>query len=97
VDAVPVAALEADVLFAASAPPVLAAEPGAAPCVVGIGPVVAPEVSDVIVPVPEATDTEVVRVALVFAAEAEFAPTLQAVAAITNDKRIERYIFPDCG
>ena len=93
----PVATLEPDGLFTPSAPPVLAAEPGAAPCVVGIGPVVAPEVSDVVVPVPEATAAEVVLVELVFAAEAEFAPTLQAVAAITTDKRIERYIFPDCG
>ncbi len=58
--AVPVAAFEPDVLLTSSAAPVLAAEPGAAPCVVGIGPVVAPEVSDVIVPVPEATATEVV-------------------------------------
>jgi hypothetical protein len=58
---------------------------------------VAPEVFDVSVPVPLATAAEVVWVELVFAAEAEFAPTLQAVAAITKDKRIERYIFPDCG
>jgi len=60
VDALPVAVSEPDVLLTPSAPPVLAAEPGAAPCVVGIGPVVAPEVSDVVVPVPEATAAEVV-------------------------------------
>ena len=96
-DAGPVAALEPDVLLTLSAPPVMAPEPGAAACVVGIGPVVAPEVSDVSVPVPCAAATEVVRVELLFAAEAEFAPTLQPVATITNDKRRERYIFPDCG
>ena len=47
-----IAALEPNVLLTRSVPAVLAAEPGAAACVVGIGPVVAPEVSDVSVPLP---------------------------------------------
>jgi hypothetical protein len=73
-------------------------EPGAAVCVVETGPVVAPEVFDIL-PSPWAAATEVVWVALVFAAEAALAPPLQpAVAAVarTNETRAERYIFPSC-
>jgi len=81
---------------AAFRPAVLAAEPGEAVSVVDIGPVTAPEVSDVLALWSRAPAT-VLEALLVFAAEAEFAPTLQAVATITNDKRTERYIFPDCG
>jgi hypothetical protein len=75
----------------------LAAEPGEALSVVDIGPVTAPEVSDVLALWAGAFATLIEAGLLVFAAEAEFAPTLQAVAATTNDKRTERYIFPDCG
>jgi len=77
-------------------PAVLAAEPGEAVSVVDIGPAMAPEVSDVLALWPGAPVTELEAALPVFAAEAEFAPTLQALATITKDKRIERYIFPDC-
>ena len=77
-------------------PAVLAAEPSEAVSVVDIGPAVAPEVSDVLAFWPGAAATAPEAALRVFAAEAEFAPTLQAVATITNDKRTERYIFPDC-
>ena len=78
-------------------PAVLAAEPGAAVSVVDIGPAAAPEVSDVLALWAGVPATVLEVALLVFAAEAEFAPTLQAPATITNDKRTERYIFPDCG
>ena len=74
----------------------MAAEPGEAVSVVDIGPATAPEVSDVLALWPDAPATMLEAALLVFAAEAEFAPTLQPVATITNDKRTERYIFPDC-
>jgi hypothetical protein len=91
-----VAALEPDVVLTLFVPAVLAAEPGAAVSVVDIGPATAPEVSDVLALWPAAPRAVLEVALLVFAAEAEFAPTLQAVATTTKDKRTERYIFPDC-
>jgi len=70
------------------------AEPGAAPAVVDVGPVVAVEVSDV-----PAFDTIclVESVVLVLAADAELvALPLQARAAKAIETRTERYIFPSC-
>ena len=80
-------------------PAAVAAEPGAAACVVEIGPAVVPEVSDVLVLRSPAVATAVVSVVLLLAAEAELAPPLQpieAAAARMNETRTERYIFPNC-
>ena len=73
------------------------AEPVALLSVVEVGPVTPPEVSDVVTFV----DACVVEpVLILFAATADFVPPpLQAatVAAMTIEKRTERYIFPRFG
>lgn len=76
----------------ADAPPAeLAAEPVDGISVVEIGPATAAPVSDVwaATGVLEAT-------LLLFAADAAFAPPLQATAKRTIETRTERYIFPNC-
>jgi hypothetical protein len=75
----------------------LAAEPDAAFSVVEIGPAAEPEVSDVAALWPGTTAMVVDAALLLLAAEAEFAPPLQAEATITKETRIERYIFRKSG
>jgi len=82
------------------APAELAAEPGAAVCVVGTGPVAALVVSDVETDCAPAVATAVVSVVLLLAAVVERALPLQPIGAATtpsaNETRTERYIFPSC-
>src|SRR6478672_13386811 len=79
-------------LGAVDSPAVLAVELRSLPCVVEFGPVTTPAVSDVGARWPGATGTAL----LLLAAEAEFAPPLQAVTRII-ETRIFRYIFPRFG
>ena len=60
--------------------------------VVDIGPAAVALVSDV-----WATAGEAAEALLLFAADAVFAPPLQAPAKTMNEKRIERYIFREFG
>jgi hypothetical protein len=87
-----------EVLFVAAAE--LAAEPGAAVCVVGIGPAAAFVVSDDETAGAPAVAVAVVSVVLLLVADVERALPLQPIgAAITpsaNETRTERYIFPSC-
>lgn len=91
------AAVDGDALFVAPAPE---AEPGAAVCVVGIGPATAPVVSDVGAACAPAGATAVVSVVLLLVPEVERALPLQAIGPATttstNETRTERYIFPSC-
>lgn len=68
----------------------LAAEPGAAGSVVEIGPAAMLPVSDVCAPAATALGAAL----LLFAAEAEPAPPLQAAARMMIETRTQRYIFP---
>ena len=82
------------------APAELAAEPGAALCVVETGPATAPVVSDVEAACAPALATAVVSVILLLAADVERALPLQPIGTAatpsTNETRTERYIFPSC-
>jgi hypothetical protein len=71
-------------------PPVLGPEPGAAVPVGEIGPATVAPVSDVWA----ATGVSVIAL-LLFAADAAFAPPLQAAAKMMTTTRTERYIFPE--
>lgn len=77
-----------------------APEPGAALCVVEIGPATAPVVSDVEAPCVPAVATAVVSVVLLLVPDVERALPLQPIGAATtpsaNETRTERYIFPSC-
>jgi len=82
------------------APAELAAEPGAAVCVVGIGPAATLVVSDVEAGCPAALATVVVSVVLLLVPDVDRALPLQPIGAATipstNETRTERYIFPSC-
>jgi hypothetical protein len=69
----------------------LAAEPATSVSVVDIGPATVATVSDV-----RAATVVSEAVLLLFAADAAFAPPLQADARTMIETRTERYIFPNC-
>ena len=84
------AAVAAGPAGAGAAAAELAAEPDAAISVVEIGPATAAPVSDVRVATGVSGAT-----LLLFAADAAFAPPLQAVATRMIETRRDRYIFPN--